>query len=190
MIYASDEEKYFSWYLSELQDAGYIRSYISQPESYVLSAPFFYEYDKHLKTKTNIIVQKFVHEHIYTPDFRINWNSKARGLFFNTFDDRINVKKIPFVAMECIFPYSIIEVKADFSKHNMTRVANLNQQWVMAKYGQYVQRAIVSNKTGIFKTTFTPIKYLFTDKSKKLRKIHFETRILKEFIDNNKDINK
>lgn len=182
MKFHSDEEKYFSWYLSELQGAGYIQSYISQPDSYVLSTPFFYEYDKHLKTKSKIVVQKFIQEHIYTADFRINWNNKARGLFFNTFDDRVNVKQIPFVAMDCVFPFSIIEIKAGFSKFNMGREAGLHQKWVMSKYGQYVQRIIISNKTGIFKTTFTPKRYLLTEKKKQPRTIYFETKALEAFV--------
>ena len=179
----SDEEKYMSWYLDELKKAGYINSFIFHPEAYVLSDSFFYEYDKCLKIKKKkIIVQEFVEEHIYSADFLVIWNECARGIFFNTFDDRINVKKIPFVANNNDAPYSVIEVKADFSKYNMIRVFSLNQRWVMQRFGVYVQKAIVSNKTGIFKTTFTPNKFLLCDKIVKLRKLHYKPRTLAKFV--------
>ena len=184
--FASDEEKYFSFYVEELKEAGYIRDYEYQPDAYVLATPFFYEYDKQLKTKTKVIVQKFIQEHIYTPDYLIYFYEKARGLFFNTFSDRANLKKIPFVANEGktkgMLPFSVIEIKAGFSKFNMGREAGLHQKWVMARYGEYVQKVIISNKTGIFKTTFTPEKFLTTNKSGKDRKIHFQPKTLEEFL--------
>jgi len=110
MVYDSKEELYFSWYLSELKDAGYIEKYESQPESYVLSPPLFFEYDKHFKTKTKTIVKKLMREHFYTADFRIVWAKKARNVFFNTEADRVDLTKVPFVASDGN-AVSIVEIK-------------------------------------------------------------------------------
>lgn len=55
--YDSCEEEYFSWYVSELHKAGYVEEYVFHPESYILSAPFLYEFDKQLKTKAKKVAQ-------------------------------------------------------------------------------------------------------------------------------------
>lgn len=179
MEYDSDEELYFSWWLDELKETGYVHSYESQPESYVLTPPVFYEYDKHLKTKTNVVVKKLLQEHIYTADAQIWWYEKARGLFFNIVADRVDLRKVPFIASN--MHTSIVEIKAGFSKYNMGRTFSLNQKWMMQTHGIYVNKIIISNKTGLFKDTFTPARYLLTDKTNKPRKLYYTPRTLQEY---------
>lgn len=139
------------------QEAGFISGYESQPESFVLSDPFFYLFDKKLKTKTRRVSQKFIPEHLYTADFKLEWAEKARGIFFNGFADSVNLKKIPFIAKNRICH---IEVKPDFDVHNMQREFSINQKWVFQKHGIYVQKVIPSCKRGfLFAKTFTPKKF-------------------------------
>lgn len=184
MKFDSPEEKYFSFYADELKMSGYIKCYTHHPEPYILSEPFSYEYNKLLKTKIKSVEQMFIRKHQYTPDFSVHWNEKARGVFFNTFKDKVNLKKIPFVAQDGKQPFSIIEIKAGFSKYNMGREAGLHQKWVMAKYGHYIQKVIISNKpNGLFAQTFTPEKYLLTEKAFKERKLHFVPKNLKDYLE-------
>lgn len=183
MPYISNEERWFSFFLDELFEAGYIKKYIPQPKGYLLSDTVSYQYEKQLKTKTKTITTTLIQRHVYTPDFLVLWNEKARGVFFNTKRDRKHLKAVPFVGMkEGSKLFSVIEVKAGFSKFNMGREATLHAKWVMEKYGHYVQRIVISNKVGLFKSTFAPQRYLKTDKSGVDRKLHFEPRTLKEFI--------
>ena len=180
MEYASNEEKFFSWYLDELKESGYIISYESQPESFLLSVPLFYEFDKQLKTKTKIIVKKHIPEHVYTADFRIEWAENARYVFLHSFGDRVNLKKVPFLAEKRI---SYIEVKPDYDVHNMQREFSINQKWVWQIHKVYVQKVIVSVKLQyLFAQTFTPNKFLFTPTGK-IKKLHYQAMPLKEFVE-------
>lgn len=183
MPYISNEERWFSFYLDELLEAGYVKKYIPQPEGYLLADTVSYQYEKQLKTKQKTITTTLLQRHHYTPDFKIIWSLNAWDIFFNTKRDRKHLKTVPFVGMKegSVF-FSIIEVKAGFSKFNMGREATLHQKWVMEKYGHYVQRIVISNKTGLFKNTFTPQRCLKTDKSGKDRKLYFKPKTLKEFV--------
>jgi len=188
-LYDSPEELWMGWWLKEVQEAGYIDSFQLHPESYLLAPVFSYNYDKHLKTKTKMLESNLLSPHIYSPDFLVNWHKNARGIFWNSISDRVQLKSIPFVAQE--IPdgnndyYSIIEIKAVFSKFHAGREFSINAKWVMQKFGVYVNKVIISNKTGLFKDTFCPGKYLLTDKAKKNRTLHFEPRTLEEFIHDN-----
>ena len=174
----SPEEFYMSWWLDELFEAGYIDNWCLHPEPYILAPAFSYLYDKHLKTKTKTLGSNLLSPHIYTPDYHIDWNEKARGIFFNKMLDRVNLKNIPFVSQ--YLPYSVVEVKAGFSKFHAGREFSINQKWMMQRHGIYVQKVIISNKKGLFADTFTPEKFLLTSTGKP-RKLHYTPRTLKEF---------
>lgn len=176
MIYDSKEELYFSWYLDELKEAKYIQNYEPQPESYVLSPPVFYEYTKQLKTKPKLIVKKLAREHIYSPDFKIWWSQRAHSIFFHNIECNANLKAISFIANG---QKSIIEIKPVFDQNNMTRLFTINQKWMYQKHGIYVQKII---PVKLFEQTFTPEKYLLTDKTNKLRKLKYQPRSLNEFL--------
>ena len=75
--------------------------------------------------------------------------------------------------------YTFFEVKGSFDYMNMTRIFTLNQKWLYDKWKLYVQLAVVP---GIFKTTFTPSRYLLTDKATTNRKISFDIRMLSDYI--------
>lgn len=95
-----------------------------------------------------------IREHIYTPDFII-YNNKTTWLSDH------------------------IETKGSFDKHNMIRLFSINQKWMMQKYGIYVQKIIPSK---LFKSTFTPKRYLLTDSGIKSRKINHEVVLLEDYI--------
>ena len=184
-LFDSTEELWFGWWLQEVQEAGYIDSFQHHPEAYLLSPAFSYKYDKPLKTRTKELESNLLSPHIYSPDYKIFWNKNARGIFWNAISDRVQLKNVPYVAQETEDGnnnyYSIVEIKAGFSKFNMDRTFSLNAKWIMQRFGVYVNKIIISNKNGLFKETFVPTKFLLTDKAKQNRKLHFKPRTLEEF---------
>ena len=177
----SNEEKFFSWYIRELQEANYIYHIEYQPESYHLSRPQIHCFTKPLKTKTKLVSVTLLREHVYTPDFRILWEQKARGLFFNNHDDKVDLRKTPFITNSTSnsLSESLIEIKPVFDQNNMTRLFSINQKWLYHHYNTYVQKII---PVKLFEQTFVPQKYLLTDKTNKPRKLKFQPRTLNEFL--------
>jgi len=183
--FESDEEMYAYIYFSELRQAGYVSSIVLHPEPYVLSSKLDSTYESKLKTKTIHVTEEILKPHIYTADLMVIWTEKAKGLFFETIDGGERFKKGPsmikFVAHEdSSFYYSIVEVKPTFDMNNMTRLAKINQKWVWEKY-QKVVNIMVPEKW--FKNTFTPNRFLKTNKSGKARKIKFETKSLNQYLE-------
>jgi len=189
----SNEEIYFSWYLDELLKSGFIRKWKLHPITFELSDKKTYAWNEQLKTKVKIKEQTLFQPHNYTPDFLIEWTEKARSLFFNSTEDRANLKNVPFISQKLANEHgdevetTIIDIKPTFDQNNMTRLFSINQKWVYDKLGVYVQKIIpLSSKKpkvkGLFEKTFVPTKYLLTDKSKKARKINFKIKQLKQFL--------
>jgi len=171
--YDSKEEIYFSWYLDELFEAGYIDEYCRQPEPFSLFDPVRYNWILSLKTKKKEMTTTLLRAHSYQADFKIEWNASAINLFFDI--NKLNGG--PFFSSE--YGTSFIDVKPSFDMQNMTRLFTINQKWVYQRFGVYVQK-IVPQK--LFKATFTPNRYLYTDKSSKPRKIDYPVQTLTEFI--------
>ena len=78
------EEIYFEWYLTELKSANYISSWEYQPESWILFEKATYIYEKKLVTKIKQVMGNIpgLPRMEYTADFRIEWNRKAKGIFW------------------------------------------------------------------------------------------------------------
>ena len=174
----SSEEKYFDWYLQTLLNNGFIKSYDFNTLSWDLSSKKTYEWEKKMKLVPNKIMETTIlHPHIYTPDVVVEWNQNAKNLFYQNLEDNEKITTY-FYAQDDVSRW---EIKGDFDYQNMTRLARVNIKWVMEKYGIYVQ--IVSpNKT--FNKTFTPERYLLTDKSFKPRKLKYKNvKTIREFRD-------
>jgi len=194
--FQSDEERYFSWYLEELKALGYIKEIIHQPKAYPLSSQLNVDYFEPYKKKEGgkLVSEEILPPHVYTPDVKVIWDDSAIGLFatpllsqarkkknrsFQTIIcqqefkwEESNWKKDPY--------YSIIEVKPSFDQNNMTRLAKINIKWVWEKHGDFVNIIIPEQH---FHKTFTPQKFLLTNKSGQPRKIKYKNIVmLKEFI--------
>jgi len=170
----SAEELHFFWYLSELKECGYIDEFYYEPEPIKLSGTIEVEVEKQLKTKVKIEKKTLLQGHEYTMDFIIYWNPNAFGCFHNNDDTRF-----PFYAtLENEVSISYVDVKGSWNMHNMNRLFAVNQKWVYDKFGIYIQK-IVPEK--LFKQTFTPRRFLTTDKSGKLRKIKHDCVLLEEY---------
>lgn len=177
MEFLSNEELYFSFYLNELQDNGYINSW-SKGVSYPLGDALIHSYTEKNKLKEQTIIQASA----YTPDFQINWNEKAEGLFYTKLkgNKKINTKLI--IAQEVGF--SLIETKGNYDFKQMNTLATVNGKWLYAKYRIVVNLIKVPD---IFKKTFTPRRYMLTDSGRQERVIHFPVISLEEFVSDKLD---
>lgn len=188
----SNEEIYFSWWLNELKALGYIKEIIHQPTAYPLSGQVNSEYFEPYKKKEGgkYVTEEILPAHVYTPDVKIIWDASALGVFTEMLNSSVRKKKNrSFQTIICqttgeiedgLGYYSIIEVKPSFDQNNMTRLAKINIKWVMEKHGDFVNIIIPENH---FHKTFTPKKFLFTNKSGKARKIKYKNVVtLKELL--------
>jgi hypothetical protein len=172
----SSEELYIIWYLETLRNWNYIESY-NRAQSYSLSDEVWRDYDKQLKTKVKVVPEQIIKGHEYTPDLQVIWKPQALGVFTEELDGRAR-RNLPFVSQDLV---SIIEVKPSHDFHNMTRAAMINIKWVWEKYGILVN--IIKHEQ-LFSKTFTPERYLLTNKSMKPRTIKYKNvRNIKQFIE-------
>ena len=185
----SDEEKYMYWWLKELQDLGYISKIVHQPKPFDLSEPIWVDYYQQMKTKGKYVPEEILKGHIYTPDYYIEWNSHIDKFNIVTTDMVSDLRKKKSASLQFILSqinedtkhyYSYIEVKPSYDMNNMTRLAKINQKWVWEKYGIFVNIVIPEKH---FNKTFTPERFITTNKSGKLRKIKYKNVInSKEFL--------
>lgn len=173
-LYKSKEELYFSWWLDELKSKGYIKKYEYECESLELAPPLQNSYTEELKTKTKEKSETLIREHIYTPDFKIFWTEKAKGVFWDS--GRQNIWPFRQVGEDLT---SYVEVKGGFDSGNMTRLFIVNQKWLYSKLGIFVNLVKITNKKGgFFDKTFTPKRFMTTDLTNKPRKINHNPRFL------------
>ena len=178
----SDEEKYFSWYLEELKEAGYIKTWyrfedVQKP--FKLTDGLKRAYIVPMKrVEDKVKEQALLNPSIYTPDFSIIWTEKAIGIFVADLNVKFKGRVMePFICQDKL---SIIETKGNHDHKNMTRLAINNIKFTYQRYGVYVNMTKIP---AIFNTTFTPSKYLKTDKTKRKRKLNYKNvRTLSQFI--------
>ncbi len=204
--YDSNEEWYWSWWLQEVEDAGYIHGLKYQPKSFNICDPVKIGYKGYGKRKG--IFDKEVtilRGSEYTADWFWYWTPKAIDIFF-TINPAVNPKDFPFfVNTNNKGPepkyFSVVDVKGSFDPNNNIRMFAMNQKMIYKLHKIYVQaivpkpsvktekkdeesplKLIVKPQSALFLTTFTPRRYLLTDKDMTPRKIQFKTRSLNEFV--------
>jgi len=185
----SNEELYFSWWLDELIEKGYVLDY-TDAKTYQLTNGLYLEYTKVKKTKTVIKSQTLLEPSEYTPDFEIKWHKNALGIFVNPpiqaildgnkarhdtiigkFDKSLFIKSAEF----------LVEIKPSYDRHNMTRLVQLNIKQMMQQHRIFVNLVKIPD---LFIKTFTPKRFLYTDSGKLERKINFKVTTLEEYINN------
>lgn len=166
----SNEELFFWWWCEELQDKGYILKHVREPKSFVLSDTVKYLHIKKNKPTESTLLR----EHHYTPDSGIIWTNKAIGIFTEVTETLVSKLLISDSTNTCY-----VEVKPSYDQNNMTRLFTINQKWIYQKYDIYINKVIPEK---LFEQTFTPTRFLFTNKSKQKRKIKFKVRTLQEYL--------
>ena len=184
----SDEELYFVWWLIDLAKAGYVKNVLHEPTTFELSDKVVKPFREETQLKTKVKVEEgeeqVLEGLVYTPDFAIQWTEKAIGIFCDVIhcENKLTYKSQPirYVGVKRgndLWTY--IEVKPEHDHKNMTRAAKIKMNWVYSKHGVFINL----QKVGpiLFKKTFTPDRYLFTNKKLDGRKLKYKPRTLGEF---------
>ena len=188
--YRSKEELYFSWWLDELVEAGYVESYEYEPYSIELIKLVKYRWEKKLKTKSKEMESTLLQGLSYTPDFEIRWSEECfynsncpKILWFNsgkTMKSGIYAKHSKDNCGD-IFAVSLVDVKGEFDRNKSNSTFSIIQKVVYdSTNGVYIEKVVPKK---LFANTFTPKRYLVTDKSGKARKIKWKVKTLGEYID-------
>jgi hypothetical protein len=169
--YDSKEEVYFSWYLDDLKKHGFVTDYKHEPKSFTLFDKVEYEWEQQLKTKTKTKTSTLIREHSYTPDFMVVWTDLGKNILHGG-----NPKEGIIISNNNV---SWVDVKGSWDMQNMTRLFTINQKWMYAKHGIYVNKVIPDD---LFRKTFTPTRYFTTDKSETRRRaIRFNAITIQEY---------
>lgn len=183
IIFDSKGEIYFYWWLVELQEVGYVNGFLCYPEYFMLFQKEEHAYTKKLKTKNKYMSELLLPKHIYTPDFFIEWSEVGLKFFTQSILDSQKFDKSKLIRVLKRDTGTYIEVKPTFDQNNMTRLFKLNQLWTYQKYSKYINLVTIGPKKSCwFAKTFVPTRFLWTDTGKQKRKINYNTKTLKEFI--------
>ena len=163
----------------ELRTLGYVEEIDFQPSSIEIIPKKKISYVKRLKTKSNVVSKTLLYSLSYTPDFMWRWTEKAKGIFYEDIDSVLDNKDVPFLANRLGgSSLSIVDTKAAYDRNHSNRAFSVTQKALYEMQGVYVQM-IVPDK--MFKKTFVPGRYLWTDKKTQLRKINFKFKTISEF---------
>jgi len=175
----SFDEIFFLDWVFELMEMGYVKT-VARAPTCQLSPPFNHRYYKPLKTKQRSEVQTLLNKHVYTPEFYLEWEEKAKDIFFQYLDETKKIT-LPIVAQfntSTNAYYSLFEVKPKFDQQNMERLFRINQKWVMQVTGKFVNLVKVND---LFPKTFTPMAFLYT-RTGKDKKIDWSPITLTEYL--------
>lgn len=169
-LYKPTQEDFFDLWCAELLATGYLDEVVSHPN--VPTFQLFDGYSRPYGKKKNTIMQPTT----YTPDRILKWNDKAKGIFFEPFEgENHHWNRSYFNAHHEIhkgFYYSIIEVKGPTGNQAAYGTKFMfTQKWLWANSRQYVQKVMLApikplkkNLQYLWATTFTPNRFLYTDK--------------------------
>lgn len=175
----SFDEIFFLDWVFELMEMGYVKT-VCRAETCQLSSPFNHHYFKALKTRQRAEVQILLNKHVYTPEFYLEWDEKAKDIFFQYLDEpkKITLPVVAQYSSENKVYYSLFEVKPKFDQQNMERLFKINQKWVMQATGKFVNLVKVHE---LFPKTFTPMAFLYT-RTGKDKKINWSPISLIEYL--------
>jgi hypothetical protein len=175
--YASREEIYFRWFCNDLVKSGHIKHFVYQPDSMVLIPKAKYWWTKQNKKSVTDREGNLMDSLGYTADFLITWSKKGVKKYVYVLNmENISVRsknRKPFVAIrDKDYPddslVSYIDVKGNFGQHGDAVKFPVLQKIIYFTKGIYVEK-IVPEK--LFKKTFYPSRYIWTDGLTKKRKI-------------------
>ena len=175
----SMEELYFLWWLCDLKDEGYVEDAWYEDDCFTLGKGYTKGYIKRLKTKDRVEEEGVLPSSVYTPDFKIKWTEKARGVFYHDLvseEKLMHGRKAKYSLGEDLVSY--VEIKPNFDFNNMTRYVKIKINWLFQATGIYVNLVKVPE---IFKDTFVPDRYFLTDEGKRTRQIKFKTKRITDY---------
>lgn len=153
IVFDSTHEVYFYWYLLELKKNNLILGFTYQPESIKLC-------DKVIHNKKVLI-----REANYTADFEI------------IFDPIYIAKQNYFVYLDTISLH--VDIKNPFDKQGVKTKFSLLQKFTYAVHKIYIQDIEIQE---LFYQTFTPKRYLYSDKGKTKRTINYKVTSIDDYL--------
>lgn len=174
------QEVYFEWWLSELVELGYIKSFKRSTRYKLIDNVFHNKLDfnptKKEPLRYLIVQREFLKSWTYEPDYDIVWTEKSFNKLFQdiNFLNRKDFKTLfyaDYIDSEWI---SIIDVKPQvFRGGNMSSSVKfpLIQKMMYNKYNIYIHKISPLGSKGLFDNSFTPMRYLLQDKQARNRKI-------------------
>ncbi len=166
--FKSTIEEYFSYYLNELKDNGFIEWWKYESNTYNLSdsiSSIYLQYDKkgNIKEKSESLMR----EASITSDFTIKWLEKAKNVFYLDRTEPIHymsrIKQIPFRVDNIIDKISQVEIKGSSEASTSSSVSfPYKQKWCYQMYNIYIQKIKPFHPTKglLFEETFTPLKVM------------------------------
>ena len=181
------EEYHVAHWCQELLVAGAISSWSHEPETFPLSEPETAPWEEKLKTKTKYRTQSVLRGHVYTPDFKLILHPDSPPVFRAVKEGGPGRHDGLWVSVSDDGRHSVyLEVKGCLTtrlSEGKQREATLNQKWLWEKHRVLTNLSKVGTKKGgFFGKTFTPRRYLQTDKTRRARKLHYQPRTLEEWL--------
>jgi len=177
-------EVYISFWLDELKENGFIKTWTAQPDSFILTNKVTRTIKEQLKTKVKIKEEFITSDMKYTTDFKIEWTDL--GLSSNIVCDFHGDKKKEKYQLFHSNGISYLEAKPDsislkkaHDPNNMTRLVRSKIKQVYDKHGIWVNLVFTN---ALFHDTFMPERYIYTDGMTKIRGIKYNYIKLDKFI--------
>lgn len=159
----STEECDFIAWCSEMAQLKLIQDYVYQPSSFKLSDSIKY-------TTINKKQQVLLREHVYSPDFMVQFNPRASQLLCKQF-------KVPYESMNLESFQAYVDVKGTYQKSDGGRSFSINQKWMYQMHGIYVLKVVPKD---FFAICGCPDACRMTKKTNKPRKMFIGFKSIKE----------
>ena len=176
-------EVYVFLWLMELKEAGYIDEIELQPKKLIMAPTVKRKYEKQLKTKIKIVEEHVASDLKYTPDFKVVWNPLAyEANIVIEFDSLVKKESHHVFSFDGV---SLIECKPDDLKcregkdKNMTRLFISKQKAIYHELGIWVNLVF---HNALFRDTFIPERYKYSDGMTTIRKIEYKYLDLSKYI--------
>lgn len=198
--YRSFIELYFSYYLNELKESGFVENWWYEVDTFKLSDPIKGTYFKELKSKVKVEEYHLLREASLTADFTIKWNINSVGLFLFWPIKLIQCKitDIPFhigkLANDNVL-WSYVETKGNNESSTSSSISfAYTQKWVYQLHGIFIQKikpfGYKRQRKILFQDTFTPKKVIELEVyvndckwgKRGESKLHYPVRTLEEYL--------
>ena len=164
----SKEEYWFDLYVKELVDHGWLKSVVYQPKSFVLAEDYITNAFIEGKKENKLANVKLARGAVYTADFKLVWNKKAKGKYcwvdmgvylkgFYPYSKPNKDKFIPFYARTYETDLvSYVDVKGNFGNAHGLAKFSITQKWLLER-DVFIQKVVITlDEKGLFARSFTP----------------------------------
>jgi hypothetical protein len=184
LTFDSLEELYFYWWLKELQTLGIVTTIEREP-SYVLAEPLVAPI---INAKGKVTTKEVMKGQQYSPDFKVVLNHESR---FTYQISNYIMHKVPALPRPLwrnggntlIFEVKPILFGAVVAGTMQKKVSQIVRKWLWQKHGLFAQLVMIgTTEKSWFAETFTPKRFLLTDKSGKLRTLKYKPKSLVDWL--------